>query len=153
MLGVEAPDASFDPFLAGPFGVPFDQQCPDFGGDLVLAHGGVTSPPGLVAQFAQVVADVGEYVGAAGVAVAGNHWNGGQHRDGPVVRAVQECLQAVLWNGTVGMTPLGHHPPQELAVVPLTDMAPSPTVVAWNPGDTNPLIRSFVHAATATYRH
>ncbi|MDX6252656.1 MAG: hypothetical protein QOF10_6016 [Kribbellaceae bacterium] len=34
----------------------------------------------------------------------------GQPREGPVVRAVQECLQAVLWNGTVGMTPLGHEP-------------------------------------------
>jgi hypothetical protein len=81
-----------------------------------------------------------------------SYWNGGQHREGPVVRAVQECLQAVLWNGTVGMTPLGHHPPEELAVVPLTDMAPSPAVVAWNPGDANPLIRSFVQVATATYR-
>jgi hypothetical protein len=31
-------------------------------------------------------------------------------------------------------------------------MAPSPAVVAWNPGDANPLIRSFVQVATATYR-
>jgi hypothetical protein len=32
-------------------------------------------------------------------------WNGppGQHRDGPVVRTVHECLQAVLWNGTIGL--------------------------------------------------
>jgi DNA-binding transcriptional LysR family regulator len=81
-----------------------------------------------------------------------SYWNGGQRREGPVVRAVQECLQAVLWNGTVGMTPLGHHPPEELTVVPLTDMVPSPAVVAWNPGDANPLIRSFVQVATAAYR-
>jgi hypothetical protein len=27
------------------------------------------------------------------------------------------------------MTPLGHHPPEELTVVPLTDMPPSPAVV------------------------
>ncbi|WP_234376885.1 LysR family transcriptional regulator [Streptomyces sp. TP-A0356] len=46
-----------------------------------------------------------------------SYWNGGAPREGPVVRAVQECLQAVLWNGTVGMTPLGHHPPGELAMV------------------------------------
>ncbi|MFD3925012.1 LysR family transcriptional regulator [Streptomyces sp. NPDC058614] len=81
-----------------------------------------------------------------------SYWNGGEPREGPVVRAVQECLQAVLWNGTVGMTPLGHEPFDQLAVVPLTDMAPSRVVVAWNEGDTNPLIRSFVQIATAAYR-
>ena len=69
-----------------------------------------------------------------------------------MVRAVQECLQAVLWNGTVGMAPLGHDPPEELAVVPLIDMAPSRVVAAWNEGDANPLIRSFVQIATAAYR-
>ncbi|MCX4976852.1 LysR family transcriptional regulator [Streptomyces sp. NBC_00620] len=81
-----------------------------------------------------------------------SYWNGGEPREGPVVRAVQECLQAVLWNGTVGMTPLGHEPFEQLAVVPLTDMAPSRVVVAWNEGDVNPLIRSFVQIATAAYR-
>ncbi|MFJ6391199.1 LysR family transcriptional regulator [Streptomyces sp. NPDC091972] len=81
-----------------------------------------------------------------------SYWNGGTPREGPVVRAVQECLQAVLWNGTVGMAPLGHDLPTELAVVPLIDMAPSRVVAAWNEGDTNPLIRSFVEIATAAYR-
>jgi DNA-binding transcriptional LysR family regulator len=81
-----------------------------------------------------------------------SYWNGGEPREGPMVRAVQECLQAVLWNGTVGMTPLGHDPPGELAVVPLIDMAPSRVVAAWNEGDANPLIRSFVQIATAAYR-
>jgi hypothetical protein len=69
-----------------------------------------------------------------------------------VVRAVQECLQAVLWNGTVGLAPLGHDLPAELAVVPLIDMPPSRVVAAWNQGDTNPLIRSFVQIATAVFR-
>ncbi|MEU6369522.1 LysR substrate-binding domain-containing protein [Streptomyces sp. NPDC046931] len=81
-----------------------------------------------------------------------SYWNGGETREGPVVRAVQECLQAVLWNGTVGMTPLGHDQPGELVVVPLSDMAPSRVVAAWNEGDANPLIRSFVRIATAAYR-
>jgi DNA-binding transcriptional LysR family regulator len=81
-----------------------------------------------------------------------SYWNGGEPREGPVVRAVQECLQAVLWNGTVGMAPLGHDLPAELAVVPLADMAPSRVVVAWNEGDANPLIRSFVQIATDAYR-
>ncbi|MFD9725062.1 LysR family transcriptional regulator [Streptomyces sp. NPDC059072] len=82
-----------------------------------------------------------------------SYWNGGRPREGPVVRAVQECLQAVLWNGTVGLAPLGHDLPAELAVVPLIDMPPSRVVAAWNAGDTNPLVRAFVETATAAYRH
>jgi DNA-binding transcriptional LysR family regulator len=81
------------------------------------------------------------------------YWNGGRPREGAVVRVVQECLQAVLWNGTVGLTPLGHDMPAELTVVPLIDMAPSRVVAVWNEGDTNPLIRSFIEIATAAYRH
>ncbi|WP_179851276.1 LysR family transcriptional regulator [Streptomyces sp. TLI_55] len=82
-----------------------------------------------------------------------SYWNGGSPREGPVVRAVQECLQAVLWNGTVGLAPLGHDLPAEFAVIPLTDMTPSRVVAVWNEGDTNPLIRSFVDVATAAFRH
>lgn len=81
-----------------------------------------------------------------------SYWNGGEPREGPVVRVVQECLQAVLWNGTVGLAPLGHDLPVELAVVPLIDMPPSRVVTVWNEGDANPLIRSFNEIATAAYR-
>ncbi|MFC5186914.1 LysR family transcriptional regulator [Actinomadura harenae] len=81
-----------------------------------------------------------------------SYWNGGEPREGPVVRAVQECRSAVLWNGTVGMTPLGHAMPEGLTAVPLADMAPSRVVAAWSAGDTNPLIPSFVRLATAAYR-
>ncbi|WP_225823841.1 LysR substrate-binding domain-containing protein [Streptomyces naphthomycinicus] len=80
------------------------------------------------------------------------YWHGGEPREGPVVRAVQECRQAVLWNGTVGLTPLGHEQGRGLTVVPLTGMPPSRVVVAWNEGDTNPLIHSFARLATAAYR-
>ncbi|MDH6538622.1 LysR substrate-binding domain-containing protein [Streptomyces sp. SPB4] len=80
------------------------------------------------------------------------YWNGGEPRRGPVVCAVQECVQAVLWNGTVGLTPVGHAPGEGLTVVPLSDLPPSRVVVAWHEGDTNPLIRSFVRIATAAYR-
>jgi DNA-binding transcriptional LysR family regulator len=79
-----------------------------------------------------------------------SYWHGGEPREGPVVRAVQECLQAVLWNGTVGLMPLGHRPPGELTVVPLTDLAPNPVVVAWK--DAGPLVRSFVRLAAAVYQ-
>ncbi|GGW55869.1 LysR family transcriptional regulator [Streptomyces lucensis JCM 4490] len=81
-----------------------------------------------------------------------SYWNGGEPREGPVVRAVRECRQAVLWNGTVGITLLTHEPPEGLAVVPLIDMPPSPLVVAWNQGDTSPLIRSFLRIAITVYR-
>lgn len=81
-----------------------------------------------------------------------SYWNGGKPREGPVVRAVQECQQAVLWNGTVGMTLLDHEPAEGLTVVPLTDMPPSRVVAACNEGDTNPLIHSFMQIAMAAYR-
>ncbi|MFJ7072433.1 LysR substrate-binding domain-containing protein [Streptomyces sp. NPDC098781] len=80
------------------------------------------------------------------------YWNGGEPREGPVVRGVQECVQAVLWNGTVGMAPLGHEMPGELAVVPVVDMAPSRVLLAWNEGDGNPLIRSLAGIAAGAYR-
>ncbi|MFE7662834.1 LysR family transcriptional regulator [Streptomyces celluloflavus] len=82
-----------------------------------------------------------------------SYWSGGEPRKGPVVRAVVECQQAVLWNGTVGVTLLDHRPAAGLTVVPLLDMEPSRVVAAWNEGDTNPLIRSFVQIASTAYRH
>ncbi|MGW3144801.1 MULTISPECIES: LysR family transcriptional regulator [Streptomyces] len=81
-----------------------------------------------------------------------SYWNGGEPREGPVVRAVQECVQAVLWNGTVGMALVDHVPGEGLTVVPLIDMPQSRVVAAWNEGDTNPLIHSFVRIATDAYR-
>ncbi|MGW5401518.1 LysR family transcriptional regulator [Streptomyces sp. NPDC003952] len=80
------------------------------------------------------------------------YWNGGEPREGPVVRAVQECRQAVVWNGTVGVTILAHRPGEGLTVVPLSDMPPSRVVVAWREGDANPLIRSFARTAATAYR-
>jgi hypothetical protein len=64
-------------------------------------------------------------------------------------------VQAVLWNGTIGLaplTPVAHPWPQALTVVPLADMPPSRLVVAWNRTDANPLIRSLVQIAAAVYR-
>ncbi|MFD7711895.1 LysR family transcriptional regulator [Streptomyces sp. NPDC059786] len=81
-----------------------------------------------------------------------SYWHGGERREGPVVRTVQECRQAVLWNGTVGMTLLGHAPGDGLTVVPLLDMEPSRVVAAWHEGDTNPLVHTFVRMATEVYR-
>ncbi|RFU82684.1 LysR family transcriptional regulator [Streptomyces triticagri] len=80
------------------------------------------------------------------------YWNGGEAREGPVVRAVQECRQAVLWSGTVGMTLLDDPPVHGLTVVPVTDMPPSRVVLAWNAGESGPLIDSFARTAMTAYR-
>ncbi|MFF5922621.1 LysR family transcriptional regulator [Streptomyces flavochromogenes] len=81
-----------------------------------------------------------------------SYWSGGEPRRGPVVRAVQECRQAVLWNGTIGITLLDHEPGTGLTVAPLSDMPASRVVAAWHEKDRNPLIRSFVQLAAATYQ-
>ncbi len=84
------------------------------------------------------------------------YWNGttptSRPRHGPVVRTVHECLQAVLWNGTIGLTPLTHPVPAGLTYVPLTDMPPSQLVIAWNTANGNALVRSFTHIAASAYR-
>jgi hypothetical protein len=69
-----------------------------------------------------------------------------------VVRTVHECLQAVLWNGTIGLTPLAHAVPEGLTYVPLADMPPSQLIIAWNTTDGNPLVRSFTQIAVSAYR-
>jgi len=79
-----------------------------------------------------------------------SYWSGGEPRQGPIVRAVQECLQSVLWNGTVGLAPLTHHNPgKELVTIPIEDLPPSPLVIAWT--ETTPLIQSFAQTARSTY--
>jgi DNA-binding transcriptional LysR family regulator len=84
------------------------------------------------------------------------YWNGatpvGERPAGPVVRTVNECVQAVLWNGTVGIAPLTQALPDGLTLAPLTDMPPSPLVVAWATARVSPLIRSFAQIAVNTYR-
>jgi DNA-binding transcriptional LysR family regulator len=75
------------------------------------------------------------------------YWTAG-HSDGLVVRTVQECVQAVLWNGTVGLAPIGAALPDGLTAVPLLDMPPSRLVVAWRSGTASPLVDSFVRLAT-----
>jgi DNA-binding transcriptional LysR family regulator len=84
------------------------------------------------------------------------YWNGtkpgGRLRDGPVVRTITECLQGTLWNGTVGMMPMGHALPAGLTCVRLAGMPASRLVLAWNSSSTDPLVRSFTRIAAARYR-
>ncbi len=81
------------------------------------------------------------------------YWTGDREvrRDAPVVRTAHECLQAVLWNGTVGLIPLGHDLPDGLTAVEIADQPPSHLVVAWK-DDAGPLVMSFVTIAAALYR-
>ena len=85
-----------------------------------------------------------------------DYWNGatpvGERPAGPAGRTVNECLQAVLWNGAVGIAPLTHALPDGLTWAPLTDMPPSPLVVAWATARESPLIHSFTQIAVDTYR-
>ncbi|MEV4383180.1 LysR substrate-binding domain-containing protein [Streptosporangium sp. NPDC049644] len=84
------------------------------------------------------------------------YWNGatsvGERPAGPVVRTVNECTQAVLWNGMVGIAPLTHALPDGLTWAILTDMPPSLLVVAWATEHESPLVRSFAHIAVNAYR-
>jgi len=58
----------------------------------------------------------------------------------------------VLWNGTIGLAPLGHDLPAGLRSVPLIDMPPSRLILAWNETNINPLISSFTHIAAEIFR-
>lgn len=76
------------------------------------------------------------------------YWTGGGDDDAsPVMRTVQECLQAVLWNGTSALAPIDQPLPAGLVVVPLSDRPPSDLVVAWPRTARSPLVRGFVHVA------
>lgn len=66
---------------------------------------------------------------------------------------IQECLQAVLWNGLSALAPLDQVLPPGLAVVPVTDRPPSRLAIVWPAAHPSPLVRSFVQIAAGVYRH
>jgi DNA-binding transcriptional LysR family regulator len=78
------------------------------------------------------------------------YWTAGVP-EGPVVRTIQECLQAVLWNGRTALAPLDQVLPPGLVAVPVSDRPPSELVLAWRAADTDPVIRSFVASATQSF--
>jgi DNA-binding transcriptional LysR family regulator len=71
-------------------------------------------------------------------------------RDTPV-RTIQECLQAVLWNGMSALAPLDQLTPAGLVTVPVVDRPPSRLVLARPATDRSPLVRSFVRVAIEAY--
>lgn len=68
------------------------------------------------------------------------------------VRTIQECLQAVLWNGRSALAPVEQLLPPGLTVVPVTDREPNPLVLVWRESNTDPLVHAFVRSATASFR-
>jgi DNA-binding transcriptional LysR family regulator len=76
------------------------------------------------------------------------YWTvGAQDGTPPVMRTIQECLQAALWNGTSALAPVDQPLPAGLVAVPLSDRRPSELVVAWPKAGRSPLVRSFVQVA------
>ena len=76
------------------------------------------------------------------------YWTCGPSDDGsPVMRTIQECLQAVLWNRTSALAPLDQPLPDGLVAVPFADRPPSRLVVGWREPVRSPLVRSFVSLA------
>jgi hypothetical protein len=69
-----------------------------------------------------------------------------------VARTITERLQGTLWNGTVGVMPMGHGLPEGLTCVPPAGQPRSRLVLAWSGTSTNALIRSFTRIAAANYR-
>ncbi|WP_103335095.1 LysR family transcriptional regulator [Amycolatopsis sp. CA-126428] len=81
------------------------------------------------------------------------YWTGGPPGDdAPVLRTIQECLQAVLWNGIAALAPVDQPLPPGLRVVPVADRPPSELVVAWPKAGSSPLVRGFVRIAAAANR-
>lgn len=76
------------------------------------------------------------------------YWTGGgPDTESPVMRTIQECLQAALWNGTSALAPADQPLPAGLVAVPFSDRQPSRLVVAWPKAGRSALVRSFVQVA------
>ncbi|MFI6041704.1 LysR substrate-binding domain-containing protein [Nocardia sp. NPDC051321] len=80
------------------------------------------------------------------------YWTGAPADSGTPMRTIQECLQAVLWNGMSALAPLDQVIPAGLVTVPVLDRPPSTLVLAWPALRPAPLVRSFVRIAAEVYR-
>ncbi|NKQ52660.1 LysR family transcriptional regulator [Amycolatopsis sp. K13G38] len=80
------------------------------------------------------------------------YWTGGAAEDSaPVVRTIQECLQAALWDRTLALAPVDQPLPAGLVAIPFRDRKPSELVVAWPKSGWSPLVRGFVQVARTSW--
>ncbi|AGS67071.1 LysR family transcriptional regulator [Streptomyces collinus] len=73
---------------------------------------------------------------------------------GPVVSSLEECLHAVLWEGTVGLLPAGaalRHARPGIAFVPVDGHAPSRIVTARRATTPDPRAEALAQALTAAF--
>jgi DNA-binding transcriptional LysR family regulator len=79
------------------------------------------------------------------------YWTGSTADQGTPMRTIQECLQAVLWNGMSALAPLDQLMPAGLVTVPVADRPSSRLALVWPATDPSPLVRSFVRIAAEVY--
>ncbi len=81
------------------------------------------------------------------------YWTGSTAADPDTpMRTIQECLQAVLWNGMSALAPLDQVTPAGLITIPVLDRPPSRLVLAWPGIRPFPMVGSFVRIAAEVYR-
>jgi DNA-binding transcriptional LysR family regulator len=90
----------------------------------------------------------------AGDAIWLDYWTGpGDGRSAvPPMRTIQECLQAVLWNGMSALAPVGQPLPHGLVSVVAEDRPVNELLLAWRSAQSTPLIRAFVQSVAEAYR-
>lgn len=77
------------------------------------------------------------------------HWQPAASPDGPLVKSLDECLHAVLWQRAVAFVPeqvVRGHPVEGIAYVPVGDLPPAGPVLAWRRSERNPLVAAYVEA-------
>ncbi len=77
------------------------------------------------------------------------YWELGNSGTGPVVRSVDECLHAVLWQHAVAVVPeqvTSMYPVKGISYVPLSDVSPARLILAWRRSDHSPLVSAYLNA-------
>jgi DNA-binding transcriptional LysR family regulator len=80
------------------------------------------------------------------------YWQVDADGPGPVVRSLDECLHAVLWQRSLALVPalaVRRHAVEGIAYRPVRDIAPSRLVLAWRRGERSPLVAAYVAAFAA----
>jgi DNA-binding transcriptional LysR family regulator len=77
------------------------------------------------------------------------HWQPKTSSDGPLVRSIDECLHAVLWQRAVAFVPeevVRAHAMQGISYVPVYDVPTAGLALVWRRADRNPLVADYIDA-------